>query len=47
LGLLGMRERIALVGGALLVDSAEGQGTTVRARIPLLGASEETDHGDR
>jgi PAS domain S-box-containing protein len=35
LGVLGMQERLALVGGSLLVDSGEGQGTTVRARIPL------------
>jgi signal transduction histidine kinase len=35
LGLLGMRERVALVGGALQVESSPGAGTTVRARIPL------------
>jgi signal transduction histidine kinase len=33
-GLLGMRERIALVHGTLDIDSAPGAGTTVRARIP-------------
>ncbi len=35
LGLLGMRERVALAGGVLEVESARGQGTTVIARIPL------------
>ena len=35
LGLPGMRERVALVGGALDFDSAPGGGTTVRARIPV------------
>jgi signal transduction histidine kinase len=35
LGLLGMRERLALVGGTLTVESAPGKGTTVFARIPL------------
>jgi len=36
LGLLGMRERVEMVGGALSVASAPGQGTTVRAEIPFV-----------
>lgn len=35
LGLLGMRERTTSLGGALEVQSAPGQGTTIRAQIPL------------
>jgi len=35
LGLLGMRERVEMVGGCLRVESAPGQGTTIRAEIPL------------
>jgi signal transduction histidine kinase len=35
LGLLGMRERVTLVRGALEIESAPGRGTTVIARIPL------------
>jgi len=35
LGLMGMRERTALVGGELRIDSEVGKGTTVRVRIPL------------
>jgi signal transduction histidine kinase len=35
LGLTGMRERAALVGGRLTIDSAPGAGTTVRAVFPL------------
>lgn len=35
LGLAGMRERAALVGGALGVDSQPGQGTLVRFVVPL------------
>jgi signal transduction histidine kinase len=34
-GLLGMRERVALVRGELEVRSAPGEGTTVVARIPV------------
>jgi signal transduction histidine kinase len=34
LGLLGMRERAALLGGRLEVGSAPGQGTTVRVTVP-------------
>ncbi len=35
LGLLGMRERVEMVGGKLSVESTLGQGTTIRAEIPL------------
>jgi signal transduction histidine kinase len=35
LGLLGMRERLEMVGGLFEVQSAPGEGTTVLARIPL------------
>ena len=34
LGLLGMRERLALVGGTLAITSAPGAGTTVLAHAP-------------
>ena len=33
LGLLGMKERVEMVGGSLAVESSPGQGTTVRIRI--------------
>jgi signal transduction histidine kinase len=35
LGLAGMRERVALVGGRLLVESASGAGTTLFAEVPV------------
>jgi PAS domain S-box-containing protein len=35
LGLVGMRERLALVRGTLQVESAPGRGTTVHARVPV------------
>lgn len=38
LGLQGMSERVALLGGHLSVDSTPGQGTLVRALLPLEGA---------
>lgn len=34
-GLLGMRERVQLLGGQLTVDSAVGSGTTISARFPV------------
>ena len=33
-GLIGMQERVELVGGRLAIDSAPGEGTTVRAELP-------------
>jgi signal transduction histidine kinase len=38
LGLVGMRERAALVGGTMDIESAPGQGTTVFVRFPIAGA---------
>jgi signal transduction histidine kinase len=43
LGLRGMRERAAAVGGAVTVISVPGTGTTVECRLPWLGA----DHAVR
>ena len=34
-GLVGMHERIQLLGGRLTVESSVGSGTTVRALVPL------------
>ena len=42
LGLLGMRERVELLGGTLEVDSAPGQGVRIMLTVPL---STETTHG--
>jgi len=35
LGLIGMKERIEMIGGTLVIQSAPGRGTTVRAEIPF------------
>jgi PAS domain S-box-containing protein len=35
LGLMGMKERAALLGGTITIESARGRGTTVYARIPI------------
>ena len=35
LGLLGMRERLEMVGGSFTIESAPGKGTTVIAQIPI------------
>jgi signal transduction histidine kinase len=39
LGLLGMRERLEMVGGRFAIESAPGTGTTVTATIPLANAT--------
>jgi signal transduction histidine kinase len=38
LGLLGMRERVEMVGGTFCVESAPDKGTTVRVEIPFVHA---------
>jgi signal transduction histidine kinase len=35
LGLVGMRERVEMIGGSLAVESTPCGGTTVRAQIPF------------
>ena len=39
LGLVGMKERSALLNGVLEIDSQPGTGTTVVARIPLINTT--------
>jgi len=39
LGLLGMRERLALVGGTLEVESSPESGTTIAAQVPLAAVT--------
>jgi signal transduction histidine kinase len=35
LGLRSMRERVARLGGTLLIDSAPGRGTLIQVRVPM------------
>jgi signal transduction histidine kinase len=37
-GVIGMRERVELVGGELEIESKPGSGTRIRASVPLAGA---------
>jgi len=39
LGLLGIRERVEMVGGKFTVESVPGKGTTLRAQIPFMNGS--------
>jgi signal transduction histidine kinase len=39
LGLLGMRERAALLGGRVEIDGTPGRGTTVHVHVPVHGAA--------
>jgi signal transduction histidine kinase len=43
LGLLGMRERLEMVGGRFDIESAPGKGTTIQAQIPPGKARRERD----
>jgi two-component system CheB/CheR fusion protein len=45
LGLLGMRERAALIGGTLEIESAPGDSTTIFARVPLTFPVEGATEG--
>jgi len=42
MGLLGMRERVEMVGGTFTIDSAPGKGTTLVARVPFRNGSRES-----
>lgn len=44
LGLLGMRERVEMVGGKFTVASAPGKGTTIQAQIPFRNGAKERTH---
>ena len=41
LGLIGMKERVEMVGGSLAIESSPGKGTTVRAEIPFSQDTKE------
>ena len=43
LGLLGMKERVALLGGELSIQGHPGKGTTVTARLPYLEPESKGD----
>jgi signal transduction histidine kinase len=45
LGLLGMKERLDMVGGRFDIESVPGKGTTVTAQIPLGATSNGIAHG--
>ena len=38
IGLLGMRERAHLIGGEIDITGAEGEGTVVTVRLPIVDA---------
>ena len=40
LGILGMEERVKRLGGSLVIDSTPGQGTTLKAELPLPAHAE-------
>ena len=42
-GLVGIQERVAQLGGRLQVNSASGQGTTLRVELPLIYTHEGPD----
>lgn len=46
LGLLGMQERVELVGGNLNIESTPGAGTTVLAHIPISNDQAEVENGE-
>ena len=41
MGLLGMRERVEMVGGTFSIESAPGKGTLIQARIPFNHGAKE------
>lgn len=41
LGLVGLRERVALLGGSVFIESRPGRGTIVRVRVPVRETSSQ------
>ena len=46
LGLLGMRERAELLGGAFNIRSAPGQGTTITVSVPFTSTNDQDQPGE-
>jgi len=44
MGLIGMRERAALVGGTLQIESKPKKGTTIFVRVPATFSEEEAEN---
>ena len=44
LGIMGMRERTELLGGSFQLETASGEGTEIRARLPLDANAELQEH---
>jgi two-component system, NarL family, sensor kinase len=42
-GLEGIRERVLLLGGQLVVDTESGRGTLIRVEVPLLERDRPSD----
>lgn len=47
MGLAGMRERAALLGGSVEIESATGEGTTIIARIPTSPATAASERDEK
>jgi signal transduction histidine kinase len=45
-GLAGMQERVALLGGTCSICSVPGVGTTVMAEVPLSGPAGGSSHDE-
>jgi PAS domain S-box-containing protein len=45
IGLLGMRERAALIGGTLVITGRQGRGTTVSVRVPISSTHSASPKG--
>ena len=44
LGVLGMRERVQMVGGQFDLESTPGTGTTIRAQVPVGKGRRKREH---
>jgi signal transduction histidine kinase len=42
-GVFSMKERVVLLGGTCFIESQLGQGTTVRARVPISAGNKDAE----